>query len=207
MPDVISREECGACMEPRYRHQSLHCRAVVPDVISREECEAYIDRVWVWLEGLGTGALKDQSITAPDQRLPMITLSVAVLAAVLVRALAKPVAVSDPRTRPKGAAILGLRQRTGEGQWSRCIRTYSDILFAMHLQASSGTMRRRGTTPAGRQSSSIRASSTAWRCTCNLLRLFIPRGSCFSCIVDAEHPQCRFCVCNLTPQARRMSRY
>jgi len=34
----------------------MHGWAVVEDVILREECEAYIDRVWGCLEGLGTGA-------------------------------------------------------------------------------------------------------------------------------------------------------
>lgn len=28
----------------------------MPDVIRREECDAYIDCVWGWLEGLGTGS-------------------------------------------------------------------------------------------------------------------------------------------------------
>lgn len=34
-----------------------HGWAVVEDVIPRAECEAYIDRVWGWLEGLGTGLM------------------------------------------------------------------------------------------------------------------------------------------------------
>ncbi|BDA49852.1 hypothetical protein COCOBI_14-4720 [Coccomyxa sp. Obi] len=36
-------------------HLKEHGWAIVDDVLTREECEAYVEGVWDWLEGLGTG--------------------------------------------------------------------------------------------------------------------------------------------------------
>mmetsp|Transcript_11426 Transcript_11426/g.34340 ORF Transcript_11426/g.34340 Transcript_11426/m.34340 type:complete len:460 (+) Transcript_11426:89-1468(+) len=47
-----------------------HGWAVVEDVIPYAECKAYIDRVWGWLEGLGTGIKRNDPSSWSDDRWP-----------------------------------------------------------------------------------------------------------------------------------------
>ena len=42
-------------------HQTTH--AQIPHISCREECDAYLQGLWLWLEGLGTGISRDKPET------------------------------------------------------------------------------------------------------------------------------------------------
>lgn len=109
-------------------------------MISREECEAYIDCVWGWLEGLGTG-WRIGSFSIVQCRL------------------------GRARCPPEDAVWQDERLILQLPADSPCLPQSNCWLMAAALcaQASSAMMQTPGMTPAGRPNFSTPASSTAWR--------------------------------------------
>ena len=44
---------------------------VIPDVLSDDKCNKYIDDIWTWLEGIGTGIKRDDKSTWTSENWPM----------------------------------------------------------------------------------------------------------------------------------------